>query len=169
MGRVLSGGWPYDRAMSEPVSVTREIGAPSEELYAMVSDLGRMGEWSPENVGGEWLGGATGAQHGARFRGRNRNGKKSWQTTVTVLEADPGRRFAFRVTAGPVKVADWAYSFEPAPSGCRVTETWRDLRPRWFLPIARVGTGVSDRETHNRHGMEQTLERLCTVAETGGR
>jgi uncharacterized protein YndB with AHSA1/START domain len=151
--------------MSQPVSVTREIGAPSEELYAMVSALERMGEWSPENEGGTWVDGVAVAQSGARFKGRNRNGKKSWTTIATVVEAEPGRRFAFRVTSGPLKVADWSYTFEPAPTGCRVTESWRDLRPRWFVPIAGWGTGVSDRETHNRRTMEQTLERLGAAAE----
>lgn len=155
--------------MSKPVSVTREVGAPCEELYAMVSDLRRMGEWSPENEGGDWLEGAVTAQPGARFRGRNRNGKKSWKTTVTVVEADPGRRLAFRVTLGPVKVSDWSYTFEPAPTGCRVTESWHDLRPRWFVPIASFATGVSDREVHNRQTMERTLQRLGAVAEAAGR
>ena len=62
--------------MTEQVSVTREIGAPAGQVWAMVSDLTRMGEWSPENEGGEWLRGAAGAQPGASFRGTNRNGKK---------------------------------------------------------------------------------------------
>ena len=38
-----------------------DIEAPPERLYPMVSDLSRMGEWSPENRGGKWVGGATGA------------------------------------------------------------------------------------------------------------
>ena len=145
--------------MSEPVSVTREIAASPEQVYAMVSELGRMGEWSPENEGGEWL------QPGATFRGHNRNGTKSWTTVATVVDAEPGRRFSFRVTAGPVKVAQWSYDFEPVPTGCRVTESWVDLRPRWFRPIAGRATGVSDRPTHNRRGMELTLERLAATAE----
>jgi hypothetical protein len=133
----------------------------------MVSDVTRMGEWSPENQGGEWLGGATGPQPGAKFKAKNRVGKRSWSTVATVVDAEPGRRFSFRVSAGPVKVSDWSYTFEPTPSGCRVTESWTDLRPGWFKPIARLGTGVADRTTHNRIGMEQTLERLAEAAEPG--
>jgi uncharacterized protein YndB with AHSA1/START domain len=145
--------------MSEPVSVTREIAASPEQLYAMVSGLERMGEWSPENEGGEWL------RAGATFRGNNRNGKKSWKTLATIVDAEPGRRFSFRVTAGPIKVAQWSYDFEPVPTGCRVTESWVDQRPRWFRPIAGRATGVTDRATHNRQGMEQTLDRLAASAE----
>ena len=35
-----------------------EIHASPEAVYALVSDLPRMGEWSPENIGGEWQNGA---------------------------------------------------------------------------------------------------------------
>jgi uncharacterized protein YndB with AHSA1/START domain len=152
--------------MTEPVSVSREIAASPERVYALVTDLRRMGEWSPENEGGQWLDDAATARPGARFRGRNRIGRSSWRTVATVVDAEPGRQFSFRVAAGPVKVSHWSYRFETAPGGCRVTESWRDLRPGWFLPIARLATGVSDRPTHNTRGMVETLERLGAAAET---
>lgn len=66
--------------MTSDVSVTRDIDAPAERVWTMVSDLPRMGEWSPENVGGEWLGDASGPETGARFVGRNENGRKTWKT-----------------------------------------------------------------------------------------
>ena len=151
--------------MGSDVSVDREIGAPAETVWAMVSDLRRMGEWSPENVGGEWLGDATGPEPGARFRGANENGKKKWKSVVTVVDAEPGRRFSFRVTALGLKISDWAYDFEPTPTGCRVTESWTDLRPGWFKPIARMATGVDDRQSHTLTGAQVTLERLAAAAE----
>lgn len=151
--------------MTEQVSVSREIVAPPEKLWAMVSDVTRMGEWSPENEGGTWLDGATGPQAGAKFRGKNRRGRRSWRSVATVIDAEPGRRFSFRVTASGFKVAEWGYSFEPTATGCRVTETWRDQRSHFFKPISGMATGVADRATYNRAGMEQTLERLAAVAE----
>ncbi len=153
--------------MSEQVSVTREIAAPAEQVWAMVSDVTRMGEWSPENEGGTWLGDAPGPRPGAKFRASNRLGKKQWKTVATVVDADPGRRFSFSVAAAGLKVAEWGYAFEPTAVGCRVTETWTDRRPGFFKPIARLATGVADRATHNRTGMEQTLERLAAAAESG--
>jgi len=152
--------------MADPVNVSREIAASPDRLYGMVSDVTRMGEWSPENEGGEWLGDVSGAQAGARFRATNRVGDKSWKTVATVVDADPARRFAFRVGFGPVKVAEWSYTFEATAGGCRVTEGWTDLRPGWFKPISRLGTGVTDRAAHNRTGMEQTLQRLAAAAES---
>ena len=107
---------------------------------------------------------ATGPQPAARFRGTNRNGKKRWTTLVTVVDADPGRRFSFRVTAGPLKVAEWCYTFEPAATGCRVTETWTDQRGRLVTVLGKPVSGVADRAHHNRAAMEQTLERLAAAA-----
>jgi uncharacterized protein YndB with AHSA1/START domain len=155
--------------MGEKLTVSREIAAPAETLYAMVSDVTRMGEWSPENEGGEWLGDAHSASPGARFRATNRAGSKSWKTVAKVVDADPGRRFAFCVTFGPLKVAEWSYNFEPTATGCRVSEVWNDLRPGWFKPLSRMGTGVKDRESHNRQGMEETLARLAAAAESAAR
>jgi uncharacterized protein YndB with AHSA1/START domain len=152
--------------MTDQVSVTREIGAPAEQVCALVSDITRMGEWSPENVGAEWLDGATSARPGAKFRGTNQIGKRKWKTVATVVDADPGSRFSFRVSTMGLKVAEWSYVFEPTASGCRVTESWIDQRAGWFKPVAHLATGVGDRATHNRAGMEQTLERLAAVAES---
>ena len=152
--------------MSDQLTVSRDIKAPPEQVWAMVADVTRMGEWSPENEGGTWLGDATGPEPGARFRGSNRNGWRRWRTKATVVEADPGRRFSFRVTSFGLKVSEWGYTFEPTTAdGCRATETWTDQRSRWFKPIAQLATGVSDRVGTNRAGMAQTLERLATEAE----
>jgi uncharacterized protein YndB with AHSA1/START domain len=53
--------------MADVVSVERTIAASPDALWKMVSDVTRMGEWSPENTGGEWLKGATGPAVGAKF------------------------------------------------------------------------------------------------------
>ena len=151
--------------MTKTVSVSRGIAAPAEEVWALVTDLAAMGRWSPENRGGKWIGGATGAAVGARFLGRNGRGKRAWPTVVTVSECDQPRRFAFELRIGRLGGADWIYDIEPVDKGCLVTETWVDRRT-WLL--ARIGTlvtGVSDRATHNRDGMVTTLENLAQACE----
>ena len=156
--------------MSDEVSVTREIKAPADQVWSMVSDVTRMGEWSPETVGATWLGGATGPTP-ARAVPRRRTvaGKKSWKTNATVVEAEPGRLFSFRISASGLKVAEWRYAFEPTATGCRVTETWVDQRGRIVKTLGKPVSGVADRETHNRAGMEETLDRLATAAESSSR
>lgn len=79
--------------MTTPVSVSVEIKAPVEKVWAMITDLPRMGEWSPENKGGEWAKGATTAAVGTSFKGKNSNGKKSWSTSVKVNALEAQRKF----------------------------------------------------------------------------
>ncbi len=170
-GNVRSTSWqgppalPW-RTVAEQLSVTQEINAPADKVWAMVSDLTRMGEWSPENEGATWLRGATGPKVGATFRGMNRNGKKTWKTAGTIVELEPGRLLAFRTTAAGFKVAEWRYTFEATSSGCRVTETWIDQRGAVARALGTPVSGVADRAAHNRDSMEKTLERLKSAAES---
>ncbi len=154
-----------DDARDRDVSVTREIEAPAERVWAMVAGLDRMGEWSPENDGGRWIGGATGPEVGAVFVGRNHNGWRRWLTWVTVIESDPPRRFVFRLRIGPLGGCDWAYEIEPTGTGCRVTESWVDDRSRLLKRVGWLVSGVADRSDHNRVTMERTLENLAAAAE----
>jgi uncharacterized protein YndB with AHSA1/START domain len=149
--------------MSDEVSVSRDIAAPADKVWAMVADVTRMPEWSPENQSGTWRGGATGPAEGAKFRGTNRLGDRTWKTDAVVTTAEPGRRFAFLVKAGPFNVAEWAYDFEPTADGCKVTETWTDRRNGLSKMIAKRITGVDDRASHNEKGMQKTLERLAAA------
>jgi uncharacterized protein YndB with AHSA1/START domain len=149
--------------MTEEVSVSRDIAAPADRLWAMVADVTRMPEWSPENQSGTWRGGATGPTKGARFRGTNRNSGRTWKTDAVVTAAEPARRFAFLVKAGPFSVAEWAYDFEPTADGCTVTETWTDRRNGLTKIISKRVTGVDERSSHNEKGMQETLERLAAA------
>ncbi len=147
------------------IEVSRVIAAPAGRLYGMVSDLPRMGQWSTENTGGKWVKGATGPAVGARFKGSNRSGWRRWSTNVTVTVADPGREFAFDVTAHGLPVAGWGYRFEPAEGGTTVTEYWEDHRSPLIAKITGLAVGVNDRGTHNRAAMEHTLASLAAAAE----
>jgi hypothetical protein len=152
--------------MADEVKVERVIAAPAEDLWARVANIERMGEISPESIGGKWLGGATGPAVGAKFKGDNRNGKKKWSTTGKVVECEPGRSFVFDVSSGPLKVARWSYRFEPTDGGCKVTEIWTDDRGKFVVFAGKIVSGVADRASHNRASMEATLERLAEVSES---
>ncbi len=118
----------------------------------MVSDLTRMGEWSPESEGATWRRGATGPEVGAKFRGANRNGKKRWRTTGRIVESQPGSLFVFRTTAGGLPIAEWRYEFEATTGGCQVTETWIDRRGRIATALGKPVSGVADRaDAQPRH------------------
>ncbi len=151
--------------MADQVTVRQEIRAPVEQVWAMVSDLTRMGEWSPENEGATWRHGATGPQVGAKFRGTNRNGKRRWRTAGRIVDCQPGSLFVFRITAAGLPIAEWRYEFETTAVGCQVTETWIDQRGRIAKALGKPVSGVSDRAAHNRTTMEQTLAGLKVATE----
>jgi len=150
----------------ETVSVQTDITAAPEVVWSLISDVTRMGEWSPEATGAIWKGGATGPALGAKFTGTNANGKKSWKTDCEITAFEPGRAFGFRVTAGPLKIADWDYRIEPTATGCHVTETWTDNRGGFAKFAGRFASGVAERDDHNRNTMEQTLATLKAAAES---
>ncbi len=151
--------------MSNPTSVSIDISAPADVVWALVSDLSRMGEWSPETVGIEWKGGATGPAVGASFKGTNKNGGKKWSTTGKIVELTEPTDLAWEVTAGPVKIAQWRYRIEPIDDrSCRLTESTIDHRPSWMKYIGALASGVKDRAPHNLAGMEATLARIKEVA-----
>jgi hypothetical protein len=155
--------------VAEPtvVEVEERIGADPATLYGLVSDVTNMGRWSPENHRCRWLKGATGPAVGARFRGANRAGWRRWSTTATVVEAEPGRRFAFDVGFAGAPIARWTYTFEPDGDGTRVVERWDDRRWGVLASASKVVMGVPDRPGHNRANMEATLRALKAAAEAG--
>ena len=166
-GRACGVRGAYDARVTETAAARREIDAGPEAVWALVSDLPRMGEWSNENQGGKWVRGATGPAVGAKFRGNNRNGFHRWSTLATVTEAEAGERFAFDVSFFGLPISAWSYELEATDAGCAVTERWRDRRPGWFKPLARIATGVGDRTEHTEAGMAHTLEQLAATAESG--
>jgi hypothetical protein len=147
-------------------------GVPPEDVWTLVSDVTRTGEWSPENVGGRWVGGADGPAPGARFVGRNRNGMFRWWTTCVVVAAEPGRRFAFDVSAGPVPVARWDYRLTPAGTGgTELSLSWTDRRAGplgWAMRRGgRVATGATIDRAHVQANIEASLARLQRLLTAG--
>lgn len=154
--------------MTERIEVVRDIAAPAELVYAAISDVTRMGEWSEECRACEWHEGVDGPAVGATFDGHNRHGDHEWTTQGTVVEADPGRAFAFECSMGGFHFSTWGYRIEPTGSGCRVTEWTEDLRPASAMEFSRQLSGVDDRAARNRATMGATLERLAAALEPPG-
>ena len=147
---------------SESIVITRT----PEALYDMVSDVTRMGEWSPVCRACWWDEGA-GPRVGSWFTGRNELPERTWETRSEVVAAEPGREFAFLVGGAWVR---WAYTFTPADGGTQVTESWE------FLPAGiagfeeRYGSGaqaqIASRAEAARTGIPATLAALKRAAES---
>lgn len=146
------------------------IEAPPEVVYDLVSDVSRMGQWSPECTDAEWLNGANGPEVGARFRGRNRRGLARWSTKPRVVAAERGREFSF-VVPDPLghEVAQWTYRLKPAGTGTAVTETFEMLRdlPLYIHLFERWVMGVKDRKSDLEANIQTTLSALKAAVEAG--
>lgn len=151
--------------MTNAIEVSRDIAASPEAVYAAISDVTRMGEWSEECHACEWHDGFNRPVIGATFDGHNRNGDKEWTTQGTVIEADPGRAFAFECSMRDYHYSTWGYRIEPTVTGCRVTEWSEDLRPESAIEFSKKVSGVDDRAERNRQTMSATLERLAAAVE----
>ena len=148
--------------------VSTVVAAAPEEVYALVADVPRAAEFSPELVSCRWLDGADGPAVGARFEAVNTTSAgKTWKNRPVVTAAVPGREFAFARTEPFAGTIAWRYRFEPVDGGTRVTESYAVERPvtrlGWFVieKVFRAG----DRREALRAGMRTTLERLRVAAE----
>ena len=147
--------------------VTVHVEAPPDAVYALVADVTRIGEFSPECRGAAWLDGATEARRGARFRVRNVANKVSrWSRRCEVLTADPGREFTFQTvpTALYPDATVWRYRLEPADGGTEVTESYEivKLPPRWLGALyLRLLPHHADMRPH----MQRTLGAVKRTAE----
>jgi Polyketide cyclase / dehydrase and lipid transport len=143
------------------------MAAPADQVWDLVSDITRIGEFSPETFEAQWLGGASGPAAGARFRGhvrRNGRGPVYW-TVCTVTACDPGREFGFTV-GGPrgSTVNSWRYQLQPTGGGTDVTESFElpdTLPTRLYWRVAGSARGRT-----NENGMRATLERIKAVVES---
>jgi uncharacterized protein YndB with AHSA1/START domain len=136
------------------------IAASPDAVYDLVSDVTRMGEWSPETVEGEWIDGATGPAVGARFKGTNRSARLhfvKWSTKPRVVAAERGSVFAF-----DTGTTIWRYDLAPQGEGTRVVESFEThgtgARLDPLYKLMRRDRGLVS-------GMEATLARLKAVAE----
>ena len=138
------------------------VDAPPEVVYAVVTDVTRMGEWSPETVRCEWLDGATGPAVGATFKGSNKRGLARWSTKPSVVTAEPAREFAFVVDG----LTKWTYRFDPDGGGTRLVESFEMLEdlPLKFR-IADRAMGIKDRTADLERAMGETLARIKQAVE----
>lgn len=151
--------------MTDRLEISRDIAASPEAVYAAISDVTRMGEWSEECHTCEWHDGFDSPVVGATFDGHNRHGENEWTSQGKIVTADPGRAFAFEASMFDFHYATWGYDIEPIKSGSRVTEWVEDLRPESVIEVSQQISGVDDRGARNRQTISGTLENLAATLE----
>lgn len=141
------------------------IACSPEDLYDMVADVTRMGEWSPVCRACWWDGGDS-SRVGARFTGRNELPERTWETRSEVVAADRGREFAFVVQGTGTR---WGFSFAPVAGGTKVTESWEFPPGAFAVFEERFGpdapSQVANRVETARSGIRATLAAIKKIAE----
>jgi hypothetical protein len=119
------------RRLPQTGAVEVVVDAPPEAVWAVLADVTRIGEWSHECRGAEWLDGASSAAPGVRFRGRNRAGSRvRWARVCVIRAVDPPHELVWE-TVGPPLMRDasrWRVRLDPstaAPGSARTSASCR--------------------------------------------
>ena len=141
-----------------------EIDAPPSAVWAVVSDLQRMGEWSPQCRKMIVFGGEV--RKGTKTLNVNRDGLKVWPSRAKVVEFEPEKKIAWRIAENWTV---WSFELEPTANGTKLTE--RREAPKGttsgvsqFL-VKRMLGGNTNFEADLVRGMNQTLARVKGAAE----
>ena len=146
-----------------PISASVDIAAPPDRVWALVGDVTRMPEWSPELRRLRLLGRGP-VRPSSTLLGVNRRGWAAWPTSSTVTRLEPGRAVAWRTRESG---ATWTYELEAADGGTRLTGR-RDL-PRFTALTTLLGPVIGGAAGHDRElaeGIRTTLGRIKDAVET---
>lgn len=149
----------------ERIEATIDIDASPADVWTVVSDLRRMGEWSPQCKKMIIRGGEV--KQGTRTININRQGWKVWPTRSYVKVFEPEKQLALKIAENGTI---WTYELEPTATGTRVTE--HRTAPHGVSQLSNVLTknvlgGTENFEADLEKGMQQTLARIKAAVEQG--
>jgi Polyketide cyclase / dehydrase and lipid transport len=148
----------------ETLAASIEVRASADQVYAVISDVTRIPEWSPETRRAEWLA-------PDRFRAWNRRRLGRWRTVANVVEAWPGHKFSFVVQALGGDWTQWTYLIEPGSTvgTTRLTETIRMCVPLPFSAVVfeRLFLFVRDRRSDLQANLDLSVNRIRNIVEAG--
>ena len=152
---------PRHEQESNSVAVT--VDADIDDVWDVVRDVRRVGEWSHECVGATWLGDATSAVPGARFRGRNRAGTIRWGRVCEIVSAEP-HELVWRTvpTALYPDSSEWRIILDEVDDGTRISQRFRVLRAPKVLGVIYAMLIPTHRD--RTAALLEDLTRLGTVA-----
>jgi hemerythrin-like domain-containing protein len=139
------------------------VDVDPDRVWEVVRDVTRVGEWSHECMGARWLGDATSAVPGARFRGRNRAGIFRWGRLCEVVAAEP-RELVWRTVPSVLypDSSEWRIRVIDADGGARIEQTFQVVHAPKILDVA-YGTLIPGHRDRTA-ALTEDLERLGRLA-----
>ena len=142
------------------------VDATPDQVWQVVSDVTRTGEWSHECVSVAWVDEPR-ARPGARFRGGNRAGPWRWSRTCELVTVDEPRELSWR-TVPTLLFPDstlWSLRLEPAGDGTRIVQSFEVVRAPWLLDRVYGALIPSHQDRDAR--LAEDLARIGPVAAAG--
>ncbi|MBX5330746.1 SRPBCC family protein [Rhodococcus fascians] len=153
--------------MSKTLEATIDIDASPQAVWSVVSDLQRMGEWSPQCKKMKVFGGPVGK--GTRTLNINRKGLLVWPTSAKVVTFEPNKALAFRIVENRTI---WSYTLTPTATGTTVVEKREapsGTSAVSSLLVKRILGGIDEFDVELVEGMNSTLRRIKTECEKSSR
>jgi hypothetical protein len=148
--------------------ISRAVTVPVDpaKAYELVSDVTRMGEWSPVCKTCTWDEGA-GPTIGSWFTGKNVAGEREWETRCEVIAATPGDEIAWIVGGQAEGTTRWGYRFRPVDGGTEIEESWQIVRLHERM-AEMTDEQVDKLKERTRTSIEGTLANLGTAMGAAG-
>jgi uncharacterized protein YndB with AHSA1/START domain len=150
------------------VTVRKTIARPSEDVFALLTDVERVAGLGPEHRVARWL--TEFREAGARFHGINRIGVFEWEVLCTVSAFVRPQRFSWTVGDPYEPSSTWTYTLEAthgaAGDATTVTQTFEHgpgyshIRRAVELAPAAADGIIAARTRQLRHNMTATLQQV---------
>jgi hypothetical protein len=168
-----------DRFGSWTLSAETVIQCTVDEAWELITDVTRIGEFSPECQEVRWTRG-TSVEPGNSFDGTNRAAVEwrgetydsEWTRPCTVTVVEPRRCFAYTVgdRYDGTPASDWEFTLSQSEDGCKIVQTFRHrrdglsgIRVSADAEPTRVDEILEERTAALLAGMEDTLRRMKVV------
>jgi uncharacterized protein YndB with AHSA1/START domain len=150
------------QAEPRPLTASVDVAAPPAQVWDVVADVRRTGEWSPECSRVLPLGRI---RVGGLLLGVNHRGRVRWVTLSRVIACTPPREIGWVVLTNR---SEWRYELRPSGSGTSLTQTRRTPRGEgrfalWFTRVLLGGQALHDTELEQ--GMADGLRRIKAIVE----
>mgnify|MGYP006447593603 FL=1 len=157
---------------SEPIlsySESIDIRASASDVWKLVTDMERYGEWSSENTGGYWRKNADGVpgtgEIGDEFVGINRKDGEEWKALVEIVERQEGQSFGFITGGLAMNLISWRYLITPNEDGVTLSEHW-DLLNLSPMMIENGQPYIDKRAANAKESIGATLKAMKITAES---